>query len=197
MTWTGFEEAFKITMAHEGGYIDDPDDAGSETYMGISRRYNPQWLGWDLIDANKKIIGFPQNLNIVTLLKKHVKKFYKENYWNTWQGDKFPDQDLANEMFDTCVNLGVMRTCMFLQKALNVLNRGQALYTNLVVDGKVGMKTLFALGVLKSKGGNREMKYVIKIINILQGMHYIKYMQKSPVQEKYARGWLNRVTIEK
>ena len=34
-----FNIAFEITMGHEGGYSFDKDDAGGETYRGISRRY--------------------------------------------------------------------------------------------------------------------------------------------------------------
>jgi hypothetical protein len=34
-------------------------------------------------------------------------------------------------------------------------------------------------------------------MNILQGMHYINYMQKSPIQERFARGWLERVAFIK
>ena len=39
--------------------------------------------------------------------------------------------------------------------------------------------------------------FLVKVINILQGMHYIDYMTKSPTQEKFARGWLKRVSINK
>ncbi|MBW1801582.1 MAG: hypothetical protein JRJ85_12745, partial [Deltaproteobacteria bacterium] len=41
-----FDEAFEKTTAIEGGYVFDPDDAGGETYKGISRRFNPSWGGW-------------------------------------------------------------------------------------------------------------------------------------------------------
>jgi len=36
---------------------------------------------------------------------------------------------------------------------------------------------------------------LLKVMNIFQGMHYIEYMRKDPVQEKYARGWLKRVKL--
>jgi len=49
-----FDEAFEKTAAIEGGYVLDPDDAGGETYKGISRRFNPSWGGWDKIDEMKK-----------------------------------------------------------------------------------------------------------------------------------------------
>jgi hypothetical protein len=38
---------------------------------------------------------------------------------------------------------------------------------------------------------------LLKILNVFQGMHYIDFMTKSPIQEKYARGWFTRVEIEK
>ena len=37
-----FNDAFDETMGHEGGYVNDSNDAGGETYRGISRRFNPQ-----------------------------------------------------------------------------------------------------------------------------------------------------------
>ena len=49
-----FKEAFELTLAHEGGYVKDPDDRGGETYKGIARRYNPGWSGWARIDKAKK-----------------------------------------------------------------------------------------------------------------------------------------------
>ena len=48
-----FNESFNITLGYEGGYSNDPDDAGGETYKGISRRYHPGWKGWALIDELK------------------------------------------------------------------------------------------------------------------------------------------------
>ena len=37
-------------LKHEGGYVDNPNDIGKETYGGISRKYNPNWEGWKFID---------------------------------------------------------------------------------------------------------------------------------------------------
>ncbi|KKK46716.1 hypothetical protein LCGC14_3162480, partial [marine sediment metagenome] len=35
-----FTEAYEITLQHEGGYSNDSDDVGGETYKGVSRRYH-------------------------------------------------------------------------------------------------------------------------------------------------------------
>lgn len=34
-----FNSAFKITMGNEGGYANNPDDSGGETYAGIARNF--------------------------------------------------------------------------------------------------------------------------------------------------------------
>jgi len=63
-----------------------------------------------------------------------------------------------------------------------------------VEDGLFGNNTLNTLRVYLA--GDKD-SYLIKIMNILQGMHYIEYMTKSPTQERFARGWLGRVNITK
>jgi len=176
-----FDIAFNATMGHEGGYVNDPDDAGGETYRGIARRYNPQWEGWNIIDDTKPNIPDDK-------LDRHVRNFYEVMYWDVNRLDDFP-QVIANEMFDTAVNMGVTRAAKFLQSALNYLNRNGKLFSELVVDGKVGNRTINAL----EKITKNDLHILWKIMNVLQGMHYLNYMKKSPIQEKYARGWFKRV----
>ncbi len=180
-----FDEAFNATMGHEGGYVNDPDDAGGETYRGIARKYNPHWEGWDIIDDTEPNIP-DIHLDI------HVRKFYEERYWNVNLLDDFP-QSIANEMFDTGVNMGIGRAAKFVQESLNYLNRNGALFSDLVVDGDVGPATMNAL----SKMSAGDMDILLVMLNVCQGRHYMKYMTKSPIQEKYARGWFKRVKITK
>jgi len=180
-------------MSHEGGYGNDPDDIGGETYKGISRVYNPNWNGWGIIDTYKSLSTFPSCLDVDDELQRRVKEYYKDKYFDDYLGDNMP-KELALEMFDTSVNMDVGRSVKFLQIALNVLNRNRSLYQDQVVDGDYGPtthKTLYAY--LRT---DSEM-LLCKIINVLQGNHYINYMTKSPTQEKYARGWFNRVEITK
>ena len=65
-----FEDIFNKTMGIEGGYVDDPDDRGGETYKGISRKNHPAWEGWEIIDSMKEMEHsvFPENLE--TMIKK-------------------------------------------------------------------------------------------------------------------------------
>jgi len=179
-----FNEAFDKTMGHEGGYVNDPLDAGGETYRGIARKYNPQWEGWNLIDDQKPNIDNVQ-------LDSFVRKFYKERYWDVNRLDEFP-QKVANEMFDTGVNMGIGRAAKFLQRSLNYLNRNGTLFDDLVDDGAIGTKSLTALNIVIKAG---DENVLLKIMNVHQGQHYLDYMTKSPTQEKFARGWFSRVQV--
>jgi lysozyme family protein len=188
-----FEDAYAKTMGHEGGYCNDPDDAGGETYKGIARNFHGSWMGWTLIDEYKGDPRFPKCLDQDTVLQDMVKAFYKATFFDVFRGDDMP-LDLALEMFDTGVNMGVGRAIGFLQTALNVLNRNGQLYPDIVEDGAYGNNTHKTLHTYLNTDSSG---LLVKIINVLQGMHYINYMKKSPTQEKYARGWFNRVEISK
>lgn len=48
-----FNLALKRMLGHEGGYSNDPDDLGKETYKGISRANHKNWSGWTQIDKYK------------------------------------------------------------------------------------------------------------------------------------------------
>jgi lysozyme family protein len=187
-----FDKALVPVLGHEGGYVNDPDDMGGETYKGVARRFNGGWPGWRRIDPAKRQRGFPQRLERDDVLQGQVRAFYKQHYWDKFQGDAIVNQDVAEELFDTAVNLGVGRAVTFLQRALNVLNRNATLYPDLVEDGAFGPRSLTALSAYLDRDAPA---HLLKVLNILQGMHYIEFMTRSPEQEKFARGWLKRVRI--
>ncbi len=191
-----FDEAFEKTAAIEGGYVLDPDDAGGETYKGVSRRFNPSWGGWDKIDEMKKANPGKRKFDNIfdqdDALQQEVRFFYKHSYWDKFWGDDIPVQEIGEELFDTGVNLGVRRAVRFFQEGLNLLNRNEKNYVDIVEDGLFGRNTLKALNAYLK---NDDISVLLKVMNIFQGMHYIEYMRKDPVQEKYARGWLKRVKL--
>ena len=187
-----FLEAYKITMGNEGGYSKDPDDVGGETFKGISRRYNPQWEGWEIIDAMKSHPNFPSILKTMSNLDDSVHDFYKKLYWDSNSLDDCPSQVIANEMFDTAVNMGRNRAAKFLQESLNYLNRNERIFDDLEVDGDIGPASLRALNFILDHG---EEELLLKVLNVLQGSFYLEYMKKKPSQEKFMRGWFERVNL--
>lgn len=186
-----FEEALVTTLKHEGGYVNDPDDRGKETYKGISRRHHPRWKGWRTVDDLKRSAGFPKNLDGNAKLQALVRSLYKTNYWDRVQGDAIRDDALAAELFDSAVNMGVARVVRFLQESLNILNRNESSYADIGVDGQFGPTTLKTLNKLLSK--DRSAKNILQMIKVLQGMGYVEIVRREPIQEKYIRGWLKRI----
>ncbi|WP_457642654.1 glycoside hydrolase family 108 protein [Persephonella sp.] len=114
-----FETAFRLVLAKEGGYVNDPYDSGGETKYGISKKAYP-------------------HLDIKNLTLQQAKEIYYRDYWIPSKADKLPDQ-LAIMHFDTAVNTGVKTANKILQKALN--RQG----FDLQVDGIIGPKTLNAI----------------------------------------------------
>lgn len=123
-----FDKEFDKVILAEGGYVNDPDDAGGETYLGISRKNNPKWVGWEVIDDIKKKYG---TKNITSRLKKDValtnsaKLLYKQNYWDVLELDDIPSQDIAHQLFDTCVNCGKTTAIRIAQQVLMMTITGK------------------------------------------------------------------------
>ena len=185
-----FSDAYALTSAHEGGYVNDPVDRGGETYRGIARVHHPEWHGWKRIDAGRRDKSFPKSLNADRTLQSNARAFYKKAYWDRFEGDDIPDQAVANELYDTAVNMGVRRAVRFLQSSLNLLNRNQRDYRDLIIDGWFGEKSLTTLGALLKK--DRDSDALVKMMNIQQGARYVEIMARDSSQERFARGWIRR-----
>ena len=118
-----FEKSFKRVVFNEGGYVNDPDDAGGETYMGISRRAYPNSIIWKHIDEiTKKYMTIKiinQKLKENTELTEKIKAIYKSDYWMPFNLDKGYSQRLADQIFDNAVNRGVASTKKLIQRIKN------------------------------------------------------------------------------
>lgn len=187
----GFDKAYLKTNAHEGGYVNDPTDKGGETIDGISRVHHPNWQGWVIVDRVKREHGRDaKTINRVlakdSIFQQLKKLFYKAQYWDVNSLDMIPHQRIAEEMYDTGVNMGVKVAAMFLQEALNLCNNAGKLYANILVDGDVGPITR---GALAKSDADR----VFKTMNLLQGERYINILRRNESQEKFWGGWMERV----
>jgi len=78
-------------------------------------------------------------------LQSFVKLFYKQNYWDVFNGNSLP-YIVAEELLDQSINQGTGKLGgERLQEALNLLNRDGKLFKDLDVDGVVGPETLKAV----------------------------------------------------
>ena len=111
-----FDIAVEKTLAHEGGYVNDPADPGGETKYGISKRSYP---GED----------------IKNLTKARAKEIYKRDFWDKVQGDRIPSQESANSVFDMAVNAGPSKALSMAKQALIAIG-GTSLYALDQMRGK-------------------------------------------------------------
>jgi lysozyme family protein len=182
-----FHEAHRITAHHEGGYAHNPKDTGGETLFGVARKHWPDWPGWPHLDRLKTLPGFPGTANSSAQLKALAAQFYKQNFWDVFRLDQVHNQAIANEVFDTAVNMGVAVAAQFLQRAINVTNRGGSFAPEVAADGKVGPLTVAALNQ------HKRPQMVLKVLNALQGERYVRIAERNPSQEVFMESWLSRV----
>lgn len=164
-----FDMAFKEVLGFEGGYIDDKNDNGGETKYGISKRSYP-------------------DVNIESLTIEQAKHIYYRDFWNTKQMElsSIDDEKIAIELFDTAVNMGVGVASKFLQEALNLMNRNQKDWNDLVIDGFCGVETFKAY-----KKARKDI--LLKVLNGLQFCKYKSIVESNPSQEVFFNGWMKRV----
>ena len=139
-------EAIEKALKNEGGYVFDPDDAGGETFAGIARRYHKIWKGWKIIDNYKKEFNLPKDKKQFNdkcfsdkKLMALVHSFYKDNFWDPFKLDLIPSFDIAFLIFDTAINMGLVKAIKFAQQAVGLKETGKyddELFNRLVKYGK-------------------------------------------------------------
>lgn len=116
-----FQSAILVVLRHEGGYVNDPKDAGGETKYGISKRAYP-------------------DLNIASLTVDQATQIYYRDWWVHFGYNQITNGSLATKVFDTAVNLGANRANKLLQRCLNVNG-----FPTMVDDGNLGPVSIKAI----------------------------------------------------
>ena len=177
-----FNIAYSKTKSNEGGYANNPNDKGGETYMGMSRVNNPKWAGWPIIDSYKRLHG-PIKTGFVIpnpQLDNLVSSYFKTEYWDKFEGDRITSQIVANIMFDFAITSGTKRSVINTQKAANV-----------TADGSFGTDTLTAI----NKAPEKDL--ATKILANNQA-YYQALADKDPAAYKWAlNSWTQRINYFK
>lgn len=176
------DEIIMSVVGIEGGYTDDSLDSGGKTKFGITKKVARKF-GW-----NGKMKKLPLDIAI---------DIYRRRYWNRIRGDellKTGGYELAHEMFEQAVNMGVSQAGKHLHRVLNALNDRGRLYKDVSVDGDVGANTMRAFYAYSNKRGREGMRVLSSYLNALQGEFYISLAQTREKDERFVYGWgLNRV----
>ena len=155
-----FRKAVDYVIKNEGGYVFDQNDYGGATKFGISQK------------------AFPA-LNIRELSLEDAIEIYHKDFWLKGKFEQIPDENVASQLFDLSVNLGIRATTIVLQRALRSVG------INVVEDGLLGSQTLS--GVIFSKPSN-----LLAAIKSEAAGYYRLIAAKNPQQQKFLNGWLNR-----
>ncbi|MDR3089845.1 MAG: hypothetical protein LBU39_08515 [Desulfobulbaceae bacterium] len=174
-----FETAYALVACFEGGYVNNPQDPGGETYAGISRVHHPDWDGWAEIDRAKPFTAFPLALRLA--LEAPVQAFYRREYWQALRCPAIEamataGRDIACELFEASVNCGKKNGVKFLQRAVNRLSGKSR--PALVCDGVIGDRTLAALKDCLERPG-----YTTLLLRCMNGEQYIHYVSWPGHQE--------------
>lgn len=171
------------TIGKEGRYSNNKKDSGGETMWGITV-------------AVAREQGYKGRM--VDMSRDAAIEIYTREYFVKPGFDAIllRSPSIAEELFDTGVNMHPMTAGKFLQRALNWFNHGGMDYPDLVVDGKVGNNTLVALDAyLKLRKSQGEV-VLLRALNALQGARYGELTEARVKDEEFVYGWfLNRVVI--
>jgi lysozyme family protein len=173
-----FTRAFQLVIANEGGYGNDPDDPGGETYKGVARKIFSKWDGWTTIDILKKQADFPANLDKDADLQQAVSDFYQVNFWDKINGDQITNQDVANSIFDFGVNAGIATSSSLAQMVVGV-----------ETDGVIGNESIAKINAFNTE-------HFLAAFTVAKIARYVNIVKKRPTSRKYFYGWVLRALGE-
>ena len=155
----------------EGGFVNDPADAGGPTNMGITQKTLSTYLGRQ---ASVR--------DVANLSKEQAKEIYERRYYVGPRFDTLPPQ-LQPIATDTGVLFGPFRSIEFMQKIVNEVG-----IDNLEVDGTLGPKTRKAIQAAWEQMGN----YFINAMVDERITYHKNRVAQQPNQQRFLNGWIRR-----
>lgn len=175
----GFDNAFQKTLGFEGGYSDDPNDPGNWTGGKV---------GIGILKGTKYGISaasYPDE-DIKNLTLDRSKFLYHRDYWDPLSLDAVTVGPIAEEIFDTGVNMGIGQAGIVAQRAINFLEPGPD-DLPLIVDGVIGPETLRYI----NKWCLKDPEALFKALNGFQFMRYSEIAHTT--SKRFDWGWMKRI----
>lgn len=167
-------------IGREGGYSNNPADAGGETMWGIT-------------SAVARAFGYFGPM--AQMPRDTAVAIYTARYWTQPKFDQVQavDADIAEKLLDIGVNMGQATGVKFMQRALNVLNQQGRTYPDISVDGGIGPMSIAAMRTFITLRGDDGRRVLLGMIAAQQSVRYIEIAESNPSQETFEYGWqLNR-----
>lgn len=172
----------------EAGYVNNPDDRGGETNCGITYETAQEW-------KSQLVAKFRWDGKMINLTREMAWFIYDEGWWKRMRCDDLHRIHplLCQRMFDFAINGGRTTSVRYLQRLLNVLNRGGKDYPDQTPDGVVGKLTLGQLEAFVAKRGPRGLLYLLNGLTGIHTNHYVEISEKRVANETFTNGWLDRL----
>lgn len=169
------------TIGKEGGFSNHPSDRGGPTRWGIT-------------EAVAQANGYHGDMR--QLPREMAVQIYLQRYYNGPNINLIGavNERIAEELFDTAVNMGPAWAGIFIQQSLNALNAQGKHYADIKEDGDIGGQTVGALKAYLSRRGSEGVEVMLKALNILQGKRYFEILSRK-ANEDFMYGWI-RTRIE-
>lgn len=169
--------AIAATLAVEGGYVNNRNDPGGETNMGVTKRV---------------AVAHGYTGPMRTMPREVATSIYYQDY--IVKPGYLPladiDAPVMSELFDTAVNMGSPRPSRWFQQSINEICGAR-----LAVDGKVGAGTITAYRTCQPRLG--ATKLCVTMLNSLdakQAAEYRRLVANNPSLRVFLKGWLkNRI----
>jgi len=113
MTHDRFPALVPLLLKHEGRFVDDPNDPGGATNMGITIGTLSQWRGWSVTPDD-----------VLALTQDEALEIYRAWYWAQPGIGRLPI-GIDRAVFDFAVHSGAKRAIMALQRVLKVADDGK------------------------------------------------------------------------
>ena len=149
MAAANFEQALRLVLKHEGGYVNHPADPGGATNYGITlavyrQHINPNATADDV-----------RRMNI-----EHAKAIYRKSYWNALGCDQLPG-GVDYAIFDYGVNSGTGRALRVL-RAINERGGSPSQKINAICNERMAFLKRLGTWPTFGKGWTRRVSEVRK-----------------------------------
>jgi lysozyme family protein len=144
---SNFELCLAKMLAHEGGFVNHPQDPGGMTNLGVTKRVWEEWVGHEVDEKQMR-----------ALTPETVAPLYKRKYWDAIRADELV-AGVDYCVFDVAVNSGPGRAIKFLQSSVGV-----------TADGGFGPATLAAVKEAEKDPARLIELYCAKRLDFLQSL---------------------------
>jgi len=160
-----FDAAFAYTIGNEGGYTNDPADAGGPTRWGIIQSEYSKYIGHPATIAEMRSLPIGDAKNI-----------YRRQYWNALHLGLVEARNPAMALFDRSVLNGLLGVSRLVRTALGRAEDGVGNIDACIAD----------------INSTNPIAFVMRLADAAEAQHRAR-VAAHPDQHVFLAGWLNRV----